>query len=160
MKYYLKTQFGISSAYIQSQPDSFLFGTGQGSGASPAVWLSISTVLLTSLSKLSHRGMVFQDPSSRISTERFSDAYVDNNQNGLNDAGLLEQWSLPQLATNLQNMSQAWEQPLFCSGGALELSKCFYYLVYWKWSAGLPHSTPKIEIERKVQSISLTAGLS
>ena len=95
LKYFIKTQFGISNAFIQSRPGVFLFGTGQGSGASPAVWLSISTVLLSSLSKLTPRGMIFSDPSRLTQLERFSDAFVDDNQNGLNDAGLEEPWPLP-----------------------------------------------------------------
>jgi hypothetical protein len=39
MKYVVKTAFGISNLHIKSSPTSTLFGTGQGSGASPAVWL-------------------------------------------------------------------------------------------------------------------------
>jgi hypothetical protein len=49
MQYCIKTMYGLSDSYIQSQGDSILFGTGQGSGASPAIWLTISVVLLSSL---------------------------------------------------------------------------------------------------------------
>jgi hypothetical protein len=40
MQYTIKTNFGISELYIQSTVEHFLFRTGQGSGASPAVWFS------------------------------------------------------------------------------------------------------------------------
>jgi hypothetical protein len=56
MKYTLKTMFGISEACIQSNADVFLFGTGQGSGASPATCLTLSVVLLSSLQAWTRRG--------------------------------------------------------------------------------------------------------
>ncbi len=49
MQYKIKTSFGVSDFFIQSMSGAFLFGTGQGSGASPAVWLSISIILLSAL---------------------------------------------------------------------------------------------------------------
>ncbi len=41
MKYMVKTVYGVSESSYQGTPFEPLFGTGQGSGASPAVWLSI-----------------------------------------------------------------------------------------------------------------------
>jgi hypothetical protein len=70
MKYVIKTQFGLSTQYIQSSPGATLFGTGQGSGAAPAVWLTISTILLASLKKLVTRGMVFSTPSASIKVDK------------------------------------------------------------------------------------------
>jgi hypothetical protein len=158
MKYHLKTQFGISAAYIQSSIDNFLFGTGQGRGASPAIWLLLSTVLLAAHVKVSKRGMLFKSPDNTISIERHSDTYVDNTQNRLNDAFLPRSWSLQELSTTLEKTSQSWEKLLFCSGGALELSKCFYYLLYWKWVDGLPILLTNSEIEEQTTAIRPTTG--
>ena len=66
LQYMIKTVYGVSNGYYQSSKDAVLFGTGQGSGASPAVWLSISTILLASLQRLIHRGMQFSTPSNHI----------------------------------------------------------------------------------------------
>jgi hypothetical protein len=49
MKYSIKTSYGVSDLIIASMVDAVLFGTGQGSGAPPAVWLTLSVVLLNSL---------------------------------------------------------------------------------------------------------------
>ena len=158
MKFHLQTQFGISATYIQSSLENFLFGTGQGSGASPAIWLLLSTVLLATLAKIARRGIVFKSPDNQQVTERFSDAYVDDTQNGVNDAFLPTLWSLQDLSDTLAKTSQSWERLLFCSGGSLELSKCFYYLVYWKWLDGLPVLTTKSEIEEQISPITLFSG--
>ena len=143
MKYYLKTQYGISTTYIQSSIDAFLFGTGQGSGASPAIWLVISTILLAALSKIACRGMVFKTPDCKLTVERFSDAFLDDAQNGTNDAFLAQSWSLQELSDNLQHTSQSWERLLYCSGGLLELSKCFYYLIILEMARRSPNPINK-----------------
>ena len=54
-------------------------------------------------------------------------------------------------------MAQTWEKILTCSGGALELSKCSYYLLYWKWENGLPQLTPINEFPPE-STIALTSG--
>ena len=41
MKYMVKTVYGVSESNYTGTPFAPLFGTGQGSGASPAVWLSL-----------------------------------------------------------------------------------------------------------------------
>jgi hypothetical protein len=103
--------------------------------------------------------MVFMTPDGILSVERYSDAFVDDAQNGLNDAHLHTPWTLPVLHQSLAHMSQTWEKLLFCSGGSLELSKCFFYLVYWKWVNGLPQMTPKSEMAT-LPHLTLTSGYS
>lgn len=114
MQYTVKTKYGVSDRYITSLSHAILVGTGQGSGASPAVWLSISVVLLASLQVLAKRGMYFQNPSGQLTLERWSDAFVDDTQNGINDAFITQPWSLEDLIRNLENTSQMWER-LLCS---------------------------------------------
>ncbi len=101
--------------------------------------------------------MYFQSPLGHLQVERYSDAFVDDTQNGLNDAHLESPWSLGEIIQNLLHMAQTWERLLFCSGGALELSKCSYYIVYWKWLNGLPQMLSTDEV-RSQGAISLTSG--
>jgi hypothetical protein len=133
---------------------------GQGSGASPAIWLwlLISVVLLSSLWRLIPREMIFESPSQHIVLSQLSDSFVsDTHQNGINDAHLSQPLSLSTLIRNLESMAQTWERLLFSSGGALEPSKCFYSVVYWKWINGLPTMTPVSEMTH-VPPIQLTSG--
>jgi hypothetical protein len=46
MKYIIKTAHGISDSFYCVLQDYLLYGTGQGSGASQSVWLSLVVILL------------------------------------------------------------------------------------------------------------------
>jgi hypothetical protein len=49
MQYTGKTVYGTSKQYYRGTPFEPLFGTGQGSGASPSVWLTLVAILLNTL---------------------------------------------------------------------------------------------------------------
>jgi hypothetical protein len=106
--------------------------------------------------------MRFSSPEQSIIAERYSDAFVDDAQNGLNDVGEDEQWDLETLRLKHQQLSQTWELLLFSSGGALKLSKCCYYLLYWEWKNGLPCLLPasKMHMEPIKLTLGRTQGLS
>lgn len=42
----------------------------------------------------------------------------------------------PDLIQNLSSLAQEWERLLFSTSGALNLSKCFWFLLTWKWDNG------------------------
>jgi hypothetical protein len=52
MKYTVKTHHGISEAHFAGTSESPLFGTGQGSGASPAVWLTLVVTPMNTLDRV------------------------------------------------------------------------------------------------------------
>ena len=95
--------------------------------------------------------MHFQSPTTHLTIERFSDAFVDDTQNGLNDSKGKKPWTLRELLSGLTAMATTWERLLFCSGGALELTKCSYYVRYWMWQDGLPRMLSQQEIDRVAQ---------
>lgn len=49
MKYTMKTVYRISEDNYHGTPLESLFGTGQGTGASPAAWLSLMVLLMHTL---------------------------------------------------------------------------------------------------------------
>ena len=49
MRYTVKTVHGVSEDSYQGTPFEPLFGTGQGSGASPAAWLTLVVLLMNTL---------------------------------------------------------------------------------------------------------------
>jgi hypothetical protein len=81
--------------------------------------------------------MYFRSPLGTVVSERVSDAFVDDTQNGTNDAFLAKPWPLEKVIRNLESIARAWDKLLQCLGGALEPRKCFYYIIYWHWVGGL-----------------------
>ena len=121
-----------------------LFGTGQGSGASPAIWLSLVTVLLNSFDRLALeyniQGLDFTDPWREINAKWHIRAFVDDTNQGILD--LTHSLSPQELTEQLRTAGQLWENLLHISGGALNLSKCNWSLQFWEWRNGRPRLQP------------------
>ena len=62
MKYVIKTVFGISKDNYKGTLFESLFGTRQGSGASPAIWLALVVIILYAYNVLANKGYSFSDP--------------------------------------------------------------------------------------------------
>jgi Na+-driven multidrug efflux pump len=82
MKYFVKTTHGISEEFYRVGQWYLLYGTGQGSGASAAVWLSIVVCLLTALTVMALIAMTFADPWGDVFEERNADSFVDDTSLG------------------------------------------------------------------------------
>ena len=60
------------------------------------------------------------------------------------------------LAHALQQDASAWNALLAATGGKLELSKCFFYILHWTFDEeGNPHPMTKTELEAHGVSISI-----
>jgi hypothetical protein len=139
MKYKVKTIHGISEETYHKTQDSPLFGTGQGSGASPAVWLTLVVTLMNTLDRVIKHRMTFASPDSLSTHTRLVDAFVDDTSLGFTDTGSL---SLEDLTATLSTIAQTWENLLFYSGGSLNLQKCSWYAMYWAWKNCRPYLLP------------------
>lgn len=79
MQYTIKTSYGTSEKYYTGNTEEPLFGTGQGSGASPAAWLSLATVLMNTLEDITSERVIFRSPDSPEDVHmRLVDAFVDD----------------------------------------------------------------------------------
>lgn len=113
-----------------------LFGTGQGSGASPAVWLSLVVILLNTLERVVLPDRTrFRSAYGTLHHERLVDAFVDNTSIGMTYNGSM---TLQEVIHSLEKVAQTWEQLLHYSGGALNLSKCSWCVMFWGWRQGRP----------------------
>jgi hypothetical protein len=135
MQYMVKTVYGVSEKSYTGTVMDPLFGTGQGSGASPAVWLSLVVILLNTLERVVPDRISFRSADGTIQHERLVDAFVDDTAIGMTDTGSR---SLTELINALESVAQTWEQLLHFSGGALNLSKCSWYVMFWDWRNGRP----------------------
>ena len=134
MVHSIKTRQGQLRPYLGTD-DSPLEGSGQGSGASPAIWLIYSISLLNAFREFTP-GMHMSSPFETLLVVILAIFYVDDGMPGVNDALEDEVTPLPVLLQQAEDATQAWERLLFASGGALELSKCFAYVIYWDLSEG------------------------
>ena len=128
MRYSVKTQHGISDNTYHGTPQSPLFGTGQGSGASPAVWLTLVVTLMNTLDRLITPRMTFPSPDTPQQHSRLIDALVDDTSLGFTDSTGTQ--TLQNLTESLAHIAQTWEKLLFLSGGSLNRKKCSWYALH------------------------------
>jgi hypothetical protein len=154
MRYTVKTAYGVSESNYSGTPFAPLFGTGQGSGASPAVWLSLVVLLLHAFDRIVPHRMHFDPIAGGRSHSRSSDAFVDDTSVGFtsNDGD-----SYSDLIARLEFVAQSWEKLLYMSGGKLNLKKCSFFVLQWEWQHGRPLLRRMIPTD---PSISLTQGQS
>jgi hypothetical protein len=144
MKYHIRTALGLTEDSFSNAVD-WILGTLQGSGASPAIWLAISSVLLAALEQKSP-GITFRSPDGSVADSRAADAFVDDT-----DLYISVDIPFPDLAQRAQTAAQHWEQLLYTSGGALNLTKCFWYGVTWEWINGFPRMQPNSQAPATIQ---------
>jgi hypothetical protein len=130
-KFHIRTAIGDSKEYYMHDNNSPIHGTGQGSCASPAIWLFISSFIMDCLQSEAN-GMTMTDiinTTTKVMSwiEGFVDdtsifTNLDYNNNNLRT-----------LKEKLSEYGNKWSKLLWTTGGKLETNKCFYYLLSWKF---------------------------
>ena len=132
MQFRLRTAMGDSTQQYSHSTDTPIHGTGQGSCASPAIWLTLSSILMDCLNELAG-GMTMKNVTNELELIQWINGFVDdtslfcNNLVNINDIAALRQ--------KLKDDMIIWQQLLEASGGKLELSKCFYYILTWSFDS-------------------------
>ena len=124
MRYTVKTIHRISKDTNQSTPFASIFGTGQGSGASPAVWLTLVEILLNTLDRIVPERTYFTSPQGNLQSSRLVDAFVGDTSLGFTDINSTHE----DMIHRLQEISQLWEHLLNLSGRAPK--KYNWYILY------------------------------
>lgn len=135
MKYTVKMVYGVSEDNYHGTPFEPLFGTGQGSGASPAIWLTLVVILLNTLDRLVPDRINFLPLVRGKKHQRLVDTFVDDTSLGFTSDG---HQAYAEIVARLQKVAQTWEHLLHLSGGKLNLAKCSWYVMYWEWEKGRP----------------------
>jgi hypothetical protein len=139
------TAVGDSSNFYSHSTTTPVHGIGQGSCASPAIWLLISSILMDCLSKLGN-GLAMKDVMetkfSMESLRQWIDGFVDDTSLFTNIALSLGNTNdIVELTRILREDMIAWKDLLETSRGKLEVKKCFYYILNWKFD-GRGNPTP------------------
>ena len=136
--HYVKTRYGISRKHYKADESHPLFGIGQGNGAGPATWLSHSIVMFQVLSDIND-GIIFFSPNGEARFKSPGTGFVDDVTLGVTaDMEDNEDVREDNLVKNINQIATYWEKMLYTNGGRLELKKCFWILVSWRWKQGKP----------------------
>lgn len=157
MKYFVKTANGVSTKYYTSSKQKTMHGPGQGGRGSPAVWVIISSLMMKCINQTAI-GSTFINPFNN--TENYKQritGFVDDITHWCADNTLTSS----EILDEMQKTAQKWEQLLTATGGKLELTKCFFYLITWIFDKEGVASintniTPSITIEDSATHQSIT----
>ena len=142
MRHYVKTSTGISKGYIKYGKKQeicvtdgiiiFLMGliggTGQGSGASPIIWLSILVVMIM-VYKRTNKGVEIVIPKSGKKIPYHIVSYVDDNTI-VKNFGTKE--SINEILESMKRSLMEWNVLLKITGGGLSLTKCKLSVLKWR----------------------------
>ena len=146
MKHQVKTQHGISSDHIQQQSHEIWGGIGQGSAAAGPMWLAIEAPMISSFNSM-YKEMNIKSPNKSITYNTQIAGFIDDNNTNVS---IPTHSTSRTLQTKVQTIITTWNEVLALSGGALSATKCFYYILQWKWNAGkatlMPPSTQHVTI--------------
>ena len=139
-RHYVRTRHGTSSDFFVSTATQTLYGIGQGNGAGPVFWLSNLIVMFTILNEVC-KGMRFKSPWKRNSYKSMGLGYVDDvtlgcttqSEVGNEDIIHTTVQEEQEVIEEITAMGQTWETMLNTNGGLLELKKCYWILLSWKW---------------------------
>jgi hypothetical protein len=121
MKYYVSTVMGISEG-------SYKHGSGQGSCASPPIWLQICSILFDCQNQKSH-GANYCTPDRQLKFKAGMTGFVEDTKGQRNDMTEAAPLPLRKLIDCMQADAQLWGDLLHVLGGASEIPKCNYYVM-------------------------------
>ena len=133
MRHHIRTGYGVStSSYGKSlQQGKPVQGSGQGNGASPSIWVLMSTPLLNMMRKENY-GAHFISPLSKEKTHFVGCSFVDDTD--LVYSSFNSEDSLEDLAPIMQQAINTWEGGLRATGGALVPEKSWIYPIKYVWN--------------------------
>ena len=150
----VRTELGLAAQSYSHTAESPIYGTGQGSANSPAIWCFLSSILFDCYDTKATQAQ-YRDSDGNNEVILGMIGFVDdcNGQtNQMHFDGSPQH--LQALIERSQLDAQSWTDILSVSGGALSLSKCLYQIMQWMFSRqGAPvlvPSFPKDQVQIKV----------
>jgi hypothetical protein len=141
--FHVRTELGISPSGYHHNQEFPVYGTGQGSANSPAIWCFLSSTLFDCYDTRAHQA-TYWDTQGDVRVQLGLIGFVDDCNGQTTSFGSDgSSTTVTQLASQAQDNAQCWSDLLYASGGSLELSKCSAHILQWKLSmAGAPVLVP------------------
>lgn len=141
MKHHIRTGYGVSSRTYgnstkQGKPTQ---GSGQGNGASPCIWVMLSTPLLN-LMRTENLGAHFKTPLTEEKIFFAGCSFVDDTD--LVYTSYDAEKTLEDITPAMQQSIKTWEGGLRATGGALVPEKSWIYPIKYVWNE---EGDPKLE---------------
>jgi hypothetical protein len=135
MKVFLRMGYGNSSGYTGGEATDKedpvkTQGMCQSNGASPAAWTITSIPMIAAQKKKDHGGH-FIPPTSNLKGHLAIGLFVDDTD--LINVNMREMETIVDMHSHLQDLVINWGKLLIATGGALNPSKCSYYLIFFQW---------------------------
>ncbi len=134
MQYYLQTGFGQADTGYGGTTSHRSMGLVQGSGAAPATWTAVSTAIVDTYKRKGYGASLYaghNDSSLNVAAL----LYVD-------DTDLIHKPQKPQateeeIVDYTQRATYYWTKLLQATGGNLKATKCYWYLLSYKFNKGI-----------------------
>jgi hypothetical protein len=133
MQFFLKTGFGLATRSYGGTESRPFMGLAQGSGASPAAWCAISTVIVHAY-KSKGFGAGFYSVMSRAFLSLAALLYMDDTD--LLHMSRCDDERVEDFVKRVQDATYYWAKLLQATGGDLKPSKCYWYLLAYQFSKG------------------------
>ena len=130
-KRHVRTGHGISDQNISTTKQQVLHGIGQGNGGGAAMWIAHLTAMFYALSAVC-MGFAMTCVEQISQTCTVGTGYVDDDTLGVS-IPRHQQQTETKVYQHIKRMGQLLERLLFITGGRLELSKCYWDFITWKW---------------------------
>ena len=153
-EYRVRTELGLAPSGYKHSSDTPIYGTGQGSANSPAIWCFLSSCLFDGYDDIACPA-TYTSPDNTTSVSLGLVGFVDD-CNGQTNKFFSDgsERTLRRILHQAQMNAQKWNDLLHTSGGALELSKCSCHVLHWLFSAqGAPVLAPKIHEHQDILTV-------
>jgi hypothetical protein len=139
--------FKRSYTYSEETP---VHGTGQGSFASPAIWLLSSSIIMDCLAQIAG-GMTLKDVFGNLTIQPWIDGFVDDTSLFANLLRIIcNSNDIKKITAQLHLDMIAWKDLHETSGGKLALTKFFYDILTWKFDVKGNLIPTAVEEQRQV----------
>ena len=133
-RYFIRTEMGLSQTSYTHSEEFPIYGTGQGSGNSPMIWCFVSSILFQCYETCANPAS-YGNPDRTNPSRWFMIGFVDDTNGQANEFFADESHeTLRSIHQSTQENAMLWATLLGVSGGVLELQKCSYHVMSWKFT--------------------------